>query len=169
MTIPPYQKPEGRHSEPSHILLSLQDMRRVVTDIEIRAAPVGIWSILTDFASYPEWNPFIRRIEGIAAPGRRLAVSLRPPNGRAMTFRPEVLAAVENRELRWRGRLLVPGLLDREHYVLIETIAPNRVRFVQGELFTGLLSVLSGKSLESATRAGFIEMNQALKSRAEHA
>jgi hypothetical protein len=144
-------------------------MRRVVTDIQIRAAPTGIWSILTDFPAYPDWNPFIRRIEGVAMPGDRLSVSLKPPNGRAMTFKPVVLAAVENRELRWRGRLLVPGLLDGEYYFLIETIAPNRVRFVQGGLFTGLLPALAGRSLETGTRAGFIEMNQALKSRAEHA
>lgn len=32
-----------------------------------------------------------------------------------MTFHPVVLVAVQERELRWLGRLLIPGLFDGEH------------------------------------------------------
>jgi hypothetical protein len=32
-----------------------------------------------------------------------------------MTFRPTVLNAETNRELRWLGHLLAPGLFDGEH------------------------------------------------------
>ena len=37
---------------------------RLQTEIEIDAAPDRVWMILTDFASYPEWNPFIRFVRG---------------------------------------------------------------------------------------------------------
>lgn len=144
------------------------DMHHIVTDIEIEADPVRIWSILMDFPSYPEWNPFIRSIAGTPSPGSRLEVSVQPPAGRAMSFQPVVLACVDNRELRWRGRLPVPGLFDGEHYFRVESLAPGRARFVHGERFSGALIPFLRKRIDGPIRAGFIEMNQAVKSRAEH-
>lgn len=144
-------------------------MHSIITDIEIRASPAGIWSILTDFPAYPRWNPFIRSIAGSLVASGRLTVSIQPPGGRARTFRPRVMTWVENRELRWRGRLLSPGLFDGEHFFRIEAKRPGLSRFVHGEQFSGLLVPLVRSRLESGTRAGFVAMNQALKSRAEHA
>lgn len=143
-------------------------MFHLITDIDIDASPADVWSILLDFSSYPHWNPFIRRIEGDAMAGAVLRVSLKPPDGRAMTFHPRVLTRLENRELRWRGRVMLPGLLDGEHYFRIEATRPGRSRFVHGERFSGLLLPLFRARLDGGTRAGFIAMNQALKSRAEH-
>lgn len=143
-------------------------MHQILTDIEIQAQPVTIWSVLTDFPAYPDWNPFIRQIVGAPAVGTRLTVSLKPPNGRAVTFHPLVLECIENRILRWQGRFLVPRLLDGEHFFRIESPAPGRVTFTHGERFSGLLVPLCRKLLDGPVRAGFMEMNQALKSRAEH-
>lgn len=143
-------------------------MHQILTDIEIQAQPVTIWSILTDFPAYPDWNPFIRHITGTPTVGTRLTVSLKPPNGRAMTFRPVVLECIDNRTLRWQGRFLAPRLLDGEHFFRIESPAPGRVAFTHGERFSGLLVPLCRKLLDGPVRAGFMEMNQALKSRAEH-
>lgn len=86
-----------------------------------------------------------------------------------MTFRPTVLKAEPNRELRWLGHLLIPGLFDGEHIFTIEPLGANRVRFVQREIFTGLLVPLLASGLDTDTRRGFEEMNQALKVRAEQA
>lgn len=143
-------------------------MHQLITEILIGAQPVRIWTILTDFSSYPDWNPFIRRIAGSPVAGNRLTISIKPPSGRAMTFRPLVLACVENRELRWRGRLPVPGLLQGEHYFRVDSTTPGRARLTQGEHFSGVLIPFLRRFLDGPVRSGFIEMNQALKSRAEH-
>jgi len=142
-------------------------MHEIRTEIEIDASAERVWSVLLDFPAYPEWNPFVRSISGDPRPGGRLRVSLHPPGGRAMTFRPTVLAAVPDRELRWRGRLLLPGVFDGEHYFQIATVAPGRVRFTHGERFSGLLVPLLKASLEQSTKAGFVAMNDALRQRAE--
>jgi hypothetical protein len=144
-------------------------MKQLHTEIEIDAPAKRVWELLTDFASYPQWNPFIRYISGHPAPGERLQARLEPPGGRAMTFKPKVLTAEPNRELRWLGRLLVPGLFDGEHSFTIEPLEENRVRFIQREAFKGLLVPLFGRSLETNTQRGFEEMNHALKGRAEAA
>ena len=144
-------------------------MKQLHTEIEIDAPAKRVWELLTDFASYPEWNPFIRTISGQPAPGERLRARLEPPGGLAMTFKPKVLTAEPNRELRWLGHLLVPGLFDGEHSFTIQPLEDDRVRFVQREAFRGLLVPLFARSLESKTRRGFEEMNRALKGRAEAA
>jgi hypothetical protein len=122
--------------------------------------------VVADFASYPEWNPFIRSIEGDARVGARLRVRIEPPGARGMTFRPTVRAAEPGRELRWLGRLFLPGLVDGEHRFALEPLAAGRTRFVQSERFSGLLVGLLGKTL-TATKRGFEQMNSALKQRVE--
>ncbi len=144
-------------------------MKELRTEIEIGAPAERVWQILTDFASYPEWNPFVRRISGEAQEGTQLEVYLQPSGGRGMTFRPTVLKAEPSRQFSWLGHLLISGLFDGEHAFEIEQLAENRVRFVQRESFRGLLAPLLLRMVENDTRRGFEEMNAALKSRAEAA
>lgn len=137
------------------------------TDIEIDATPRQVWEILADFASYPEWNPFIRIVRGVPRVGERLEVGIQPTGARGMTFRPRVLVAEAGRELCWRGRLLLPGIFDGVHRFVIEPLADTKVLFRQSEAFSGLLVPLFRANLERDTRRGFEEMNRALKARAE--
>lgn len=143
-------------------------MEVIHTEIDIETPPETVWRALTDFTTYPEWNPFIRRVEGELRPGARLQVRIEPPGGKGMTFRPALLRVEPNRELRWLGRLFVPGLFDGEHSFIIETFRPTRVRFFQREIFRGLLVPMLRGQLD-VTRRGFEEMNEALKARAERA
>ena len=106
-------------------------MKQLHTQIEIDASAERVWDLLTDFPSYPDWNPFISHISGRLTPGERLRARLEPPGGRATTFKPKVLTAEPNRELRWLGHLLVPGVFDGEHSFTIEPLEENHVRFVQ--------------------------------------
>jgi hypothetical protein len=139
------------------------------TEIEIAAPAPRVWDVLMDFAAYPQWNPFIRRIAGVASPRMRLRVQIQPPGGRAMTFHPTVRRVEEPRHFSWRGRTLVPGLFDGEHFFELEPAGGDRVRFVHGEVFRGLLVPVLAKTLRTTTRQGFELMNAALKARAEGA
>lgn len=136
-------------------------------EIEVLAGAGAVWRVLTDFEGYSEWNTFIRPVVGAAEVGARLRVQVRPPGGRAMAFRPRVTAVVPQRELRWKGRLWAPGLLDGEHIFEIEPLGPDRVRLVQREIFSGLLVPLARGRIREETIAGFREMDRALKERAE--
>ena len=142
-------------------------MKELRSEIEIEAPAERVWQLLTDFSSFPQWNPFIRHASGTILVGERLEVNIQPSGARGMTFRPSVLKAEPNRELRWLGHLLIPGLFDGEHIFTIEPLGESRVRFTQREVFTGLLVPLFARGLDTDTRRGFEEMNQALKARAE--
>lgn len=91
---------------------------------------------------------------------------MQPSGGRGMTFKPVVLKADPNRELRWLGRLYLPWIFDGEHSLAIEPAGEGTVKFVQSEKFTGLLIPFAGQLLVD-TKRGFEEMNRALKQRAE--
>jgi hypothetical protein len=110
-------------------------MKELVTDILINASPSAVWKVLTDLPAYPEWNPFIRSISGDLKPGGRLTVVIQPPEGWSMTFRPRVLAATPNTELRWLGRLLISGLFDGEHSFHLERLDEKRSTFYTARAF----------------------------------
>jgi hypothetical protein len=137
------------------------------TEIEINAPSETVWNLLTSTSRFPEWNPFIRRLQGELKVGQKLAVLLQPSGARGMEFKPVVLKVEPNKELRWLGRLILPGLFDGEHIFQIEPVGYGRVLFRQREIFSGVLVPLLKNSLETDTYRGFNEMNQKLKQLAE--
>jgi hypothetical protein len=130
-------------------------VKEVFSEIEIQAPPERVWQMLTDFASYPDWNPFIRRVGGQLKEGKRLKVYIEPPGAKGRTFRPKVLMAEPSHELRWLGRPLIPGLFDGDHIFTIGQIGSERVRFVQREIFSGLLVSFLPHGLDMKIRPGF--------------
>lgn len=141
-------------------------MTPVSTSIAIAASQQRVWDILTDFAAYPEWNPFMTSVTGSLNVGGKLNVRIQPPGGKAMTFKPTLKVVKPHQELRWLGRLIVPGLFDGEHYF---RLSPNQggTMLNHGENFGGLIVKITGSSMLKQTEQGFIAMNDALKRRAE--
>jgi hypothetical protein len=142
-------------------------MKELFTEIEINASSDKVWQVLTDFKSYPEWNPFVRELKGDVQVGNRIEAVLQAPNLKEMTFKPRVIKLVPRREFRWHGILGIRAIFEGEHIFEVHPSQPNKVRFVQRELFSGLLAPMILKNIESNTKAGFEQMNQALKERCE--
>lgn len=141
-------------------------MKKLHSETTIYAPPELVWSVLVDFARYPEWNPFVVEVSGAAGAGERLRVRLQPPGGRGVTMRPTVTVAEPPRAFQWLGHLGFPGVFDGRHTFELEPI-PGGTRFVQREEFTGVLVPLLARSLDRGTAAGFGAMNRALKERVE--
>jgi hypothetical protein len=142
-------------------------MKEIRTEIEIDAPVKVVWSILTDFARYAQWNPFIREISGELRRGAQLQVNLGPPGKRAMRFKPIVQMVEPQKAFRWLGHLFFSGLFDGEHIFEVETVGQNAARFIQREKFNGILVGIFRKSLDTDIKNGFIAMNEALKREAE--
>jgi hypothetical protein len=137
-------------------------------EIEIDADPATVWAVLTDFGAYPDWNPFIRSIDGAPPVGGRLHVRLQPPEGRGITMKPVVTVNEAGRVFGWLGRLGgVPHLFDGAHRFELEPIdGGQRTRFVQSERFQGMLLPLLRRSVLPPTLQGSELMNRALADRA---
>lgn len=138
----------------------------ITTTANIPAPPEAVWEVLTDFAAYAEWNPFMNRVEGAPQVGSKLRVHMSPPGGRGVTFRPTVLVAVPGRELRWLGTLGVRGLFDGEHFFTLTVDGKGGTRLTQGETFSGVLVALMRGSVSGAD-AGFEAFNRALTQRVQ--
>src|SRR5215472_12054212 len=141
-------------------------MRAISAAVDIAATPRQVWAVLADLDSYPQWNPFIRSASGRLAEGATLTLRLVPAQGRAMTFRPRVLAAQPGVLLRWIGRLVVPGIFDGTHQFALEDL-DGHTRLTQSETFTGILVPFTGRTI-GRTEGDFRALNRALKQRAEH-
>jgi hypothetical protein len=136
------------------------------TEILIDAPPATVWAILTDFAAYPDWNPFVTSAVGTLAVGERLVIRLAPPGGKPVTFKPTVTVVEAPRSFEWFGRVLLPGLFDGRHrFELLPD--GDGTRLLQTERFAGVLVPLMRRSLDTQTRAGFDAMNTAVAARAE--
>ncbi len=141
--------------------------KEIKTEIIIHATPEKIWSILTNFSDYPNWNPFIKSIQGEVKTGNRITARIEPPDAQGMTFKPTVLSFEKNKKFSWLGHLLFKGLFDGEHTFELFDNGNGTTTFVQSEIFGGILVPLFKKMLDNNTKSGFEVMNSKLKELAE--
>jgi hypothetical protein len=141
--------------------------KQLTSQIDIDATPERVWQVLSDFGSYPQWNPFITKAEGEAQPSSRLVMRMQPVGARGVTLHPTVLEATPHRRMRWKGRHGMRGIFDAEHSFTITPREEGGVRLSQDERFTGVLVPLMARSLDRHTVPAFAAMNTALKHRAE--
>ena len=141
--------------------------KEIKTEILIQASPVKVWQILMDFKNYGSWNPFITSISGEPRAGNFINVVIEPPEKKGMKFRPKVLVFNTNKEFRWKGKLIIPGLFDGEHIFELIDNKNGTTTFIQREIFRGLLIPFVTKMLDINTVNGFKLMNQKLKEQVE--
>jgi len=137
------------------------------TDIDISAPPEVVWTVLTDLDGYSEWNPFIVEASGDVAIGSKLVNRMQPPGGRGMTFKPTVTVLERARTFEWLGRPVVPGIFDGRHRFDLVATPSGGTHLTHTEKFSGVLVRSMRKSLDTHTHAGFLAMNEALKTQAE--
>jgi hypothetical protein len=137
--------------------------RYVREDASVPAPASEVWRWFTDFESFPNWNPFIRKAEGPLRVGAKLKIRLRLGE-RLISFRPEVTLLEPAREVRWKTRVLVPGLFDVDRRFRIDPASSQQTTFVQEETNSGLLVPIAYAlaNLERDLRTGFRDFSQAL-------
>ena len=141
-------------------------MKSLHAAVEIDAPAERVWQVVSDFARYPEWNPFIVRAAGVPRVGERLHVTIVAPGMKPASFRPRVLDFEPGRLIRWKGEFKLPGLFDGRHALIVEPLDGGRSRFTTHEDVSGIMLPFVGKVM-TASQQGFELMAGALKERAE--
>ena len=137
--------------------------RELTAAIEIHAPPARVWEALTDFPLYRFWNPFILAANGPLRVGAKIKMRIRLHDGIRINIRPTILKVEPEIELCWLGRLLIPGLVDGEHHLVIVPMGSGSVQLLQREVYRGLLVPVLWRRLQKDARSGFEAMNRALK------
>jgi hypothetical protein len=139
-------------------------MTEISADIEIAATPERVWAVLTDLASYPQWNPVFRQASGQVAVGNRITLtSTQPETGHTMTVKVKVLTAEPATELRWVSSVL--GLMTSKRSFRLSP-ANGGTRLMQTQTYRGLFTRFPPKTV-IRIQTSFDAINQAIKQRAE--
>ena len=140
-------------------------MKEIKTEIIINASKAEVWNVLTDYASYGEWNPFIQSIEGDKHVGGKLRNTM-VSEGKTNVFKPTIMHWEENNRFEWLGSLPL-RLFTGQHYFILEEMGPNQTKLIHGEHFGGLLRGMIMKKIGETTQQNFLAMNRAMKERVE--
>lgn len=138
----------------------------ITSEIWINRSPDQVWRVLSKTGSYRSWNPFIVQFSGELVEGNTVEISLASPGDSPMIFRPIVLKVSPGRELCWKGNVIVKGIFDGEHCMLLRE-ENGGTRFEQRETFSGVLVSRLTRGILRRTQIQFGEMNAALKARTE--
>ena len=140
-------------------------MKQYHTSILIEASAEKVWEVLTDFSSYPQWNPLVGKLEGKMEEGKKIATFIVPLN---KIYFPFLLSYKPNAELIWQGIQGAKFLLAGKHYYKLEKWSDKETKLLHGENFTGLFSYFISKKLLKKMENAFISHNQILKQRIEN-
>ncbi|WP_435319988.1 SRPBCC family protein [Haloarchaeobius sp. TZWSO28] len=140
-------------------------MNEVEAAIDIDAPVDVVWTVLTDFEQYSEWNPYITDASGAATEGSRVEIRLTAQGGRTIRLEPRLDTVIENEVLEWSAQYLAPRLFHERHTIELEPFGEGQTNVVQHIEFTGLST--DQMFSEASIRAGLEAMNRELKERTE--
>lgn len=133
--------------------------------ILIYRPPADVWKVISEGAAYPDWNPFITRVDGDFREGATIRIVL-GTGPDSMVFKPTVLLVRPEQDLCWRGSVWIRGVFDGTHCIHLTAVTAG-THLEQTESFSGLLVGRLTKDVIEETRRNFQAMNAAVKQRAE--
>ena len=140
-------------------------MKEYVSTTRIDASPERVWAVLTDGATYRDWNPEIVGIDGRIVLGARITAHVRLGDGAVRAVPQRVTALEAPARMEWTGGLPLGLFVGRRTFTV--TPAENGSEFRMHLRMSGPLSSLILKSV--GDRQPEIDtFSAALKRRAEN-
>lgn len=140
-------------------------MKEIKSSVDIGAPIERVWGTVTDFNSYPEWNPFIVSMPGEAKVGSTLKVRTAVAGRGETNFTSKIVELEPNKRILMQGTIK-KGMLTDDHLFTFESLGPQKTRFFQSVAFKGFLTSFVGGTIKDSQK-GLEGMNLALKARCE--
>lgn len=141
-------------------------MKEVCKSITIDAPLSTVWSVLTDYKAYPDWNPTIRHLSMKNKVGKSFNLKIRTGSGKTVLARPKLLEFKDKATFRWQGKVLHNAIFSGEHYFKVTDNGDDSTTFTQGEIFRGVIVPVMGWLIKDLERS-YVLMNEALKHKCE--
>lgn len=151
------------------------DSSLTTTDVQSRAFSVHVtattpiatsaekvWAVLAGTDRYPEWNPFVRRLDGELRVGERIEVDLQLPGRKLQTMTPEIVEVSDGRAFQWLGGFGPTGIFDGRHRFEVRPVTAQSCELVHSERLSGILVPFFRSMLTGPTPAAFVAFNDAL-------
>jgi len=139
---------------------------KIATEIALQGPSERVWSILTDFAAYPEWNRLMKAVRGQAAPDARLEVDLQYWGKPVQTVAGVITGFIAPKYLSWTyAHKLGAWFLASEHVLRLKEKDDGRVIFFQEVYHTGLGLRFRRRDVEHYVRLSLDKLNDDLKHR----
>ncbi len=147
---------------------ALNDTTVASDTVEIDAPVEHVWSVLVDYARYPDWNPYTVRVDTILELGADVVLHLPDPSRPGETFTTlEHMRVIDApHHLQYDTGDSFPGLLAvRDQW--IDDLGDGRSSYRTTDVFTGEAAEAIYRMQVEWVTAGFNATAHALKSRAE--
>lgn len=142
-------------------------MREIRTEIEIKASPEKVWSILTNINNWNTWNPIVVQASGTPTVGSELTITMRGEDGKdGPKYTPLVTSFKEPSSFEWRAIMMSEFMFSNGRIFKLEK-TDSGTRLTNAETFKGMLVPLFWSKLNSHVPLMLAEMNGALKNTVE--
>ncbi len=143
-------------------------MSNLITSVtvEIDAPASFVWDVLTDYANYPQWNPYTLAVSTTLAVDSPIDLTLPKPDGTEGTWvsREYIRVVDPPRLLRYDTGDTFPGLLGVRDQ-LIMPLSPDRCSYHTFETFTGKYADAVFAAQGAYVKKGFDSVAHALRDR----
>ena len=136
--------------------------------VEIDAPQELVWEVVTDFAAYPEWNPFTVRVDTTGGVGDDVVLHLPDPAvpGELFTTVETIRVVAAPHHLQYDTGSSIPGMLAvRDQWV--RDLGDGRSSYATTDAFSGEIAQVVYDLQADWVKAGFDAVAHAVKARAE--
>lgn len=136
--------------------------------VEIDAPQDFVWSVLVDYARYPEWNPYTVRVDTELVVGADVILHLPDPARPGETFTThEYMRIIDApHHLQYDTGESIPGIFAVRDQ-LVEALGGSRSSYRTADVFSGEFAQAAYDLQGQWVKDGFDAVAHALKARAE--
>jgi len=134
--------------------------------LEIDAPADVVWNVITDFARYGEWNPFVVKCESTLKPGDPIDLRVKLM-AVAQPQREWINEHVPGKRFGYSMKPMPAGALSSKRTHDVVAVGEGRSRYVSHFELNGWLTPVVTGLLGGRLQAGFAGMTEGIQKRAE--